>query len=85
MLERSVLRVRGFAEPRLAKFATILWMGSEEGFVATSFNPGISPIELNRRQEIPVVFRWRINGSNPVSFEITKDSPDAGPANIAPR
>ena len=33
MLERRVLRVRGFAEPRLAKFANTLWVGSEVGFI----------------------------------------------------
>ena len=46
------MRVRGFAEPRLAKFASTLWVGSEEGFIAASFNPGMSPIELNRRQAL---------------------------------
>ena len=84
MLERSVLSVRGFPDPRLAKFARIFWIGSEEG-VAASFSPGISPIELNRRHEMPFDFKCRIKGSNPVSFEITKDSPDADPAKVAPR
>ena len=74
MLDRSVLIVRGFAAPRLAKFAKTLWIGSEVGLIAASFSPGMSAIAASLRQVIPALFKCRTNGSKPVSFETTKQS-----------
>jgi len=79
------LIVRGLAAARLAKFARILWRGSDVGFFAASLIPGMSPIELNLWQVTPLALRWRINGSNPVSLEITYDSPAHSSAVVAPR
>ena len=85
MLERRVLAVRGFAEARLARFAKTLWTGSDDGFIAAALSPGMSPIEPNLRQEMPLAFRWRIKGSNPVSLEITNDSSAEPSTEVRPR